>query len=172
MGLFGKPETKKPGMNPASRRESSSTAGSSSAEAPTVIGLEAFINGEISCAEIVLIEGRVEGKIKSSTLVIIGEAGRVKAEIDADSVSIQGRLEGNCTAKKKVEITRTGKVFGNIRAPIIAVAEGAIFRGASQMAVDDSEATPAKQEARHGEPSQKPKAVSGEAPRLNGVRKN
>jgi cytoskeletal protein CcmA (bactofilin family) len=75
------------------------------------------------------------------------------------------------TAKKKVEITRTGKVFGNIRAPIIAVAEGAIFRGASQMAVD-SEATPAKQEGRHGEPSQKPKAVSGEAPRLDGVRKD
>ncbi len=137
MGLFGKSEPDKP--NPATGPRSSPTRDQTppSVAARTLIGAETVITGELNTSEVVQIEGRVEGKIKSSGLVVIGEAGRVKAEIEADNVTIRGKLEGDCTAKNKVEITRTGKVFGNLRAPRIAVAEGAIFRGASQMTANE-----------------------------------
>lgn len=141
MGLFGKSEPDKP--NPAAGpRRAPTRSETSPVAARTLIGAETVITGELNTGEVVQIEGRVEGKIKSSGLVVIGEAGRVKAEIEADNVSIRGKLEGDCTAKNKVEITRTGKVFGNLRAPRIAVAEGAIFRGASQMTVNEEPAAP------------------------------
>ena len=137
MGLFGKPESNKTDPAPGSRSSRTKDQTMPSAAPRTLIGIETTITGELNTSEAIQIEGRVEGKIKSSALVVIGEAGRVKAEIDADNVSIRGELEGDCTAKNKVEVTRTGKVFGNLRAPRIAVAEGAIFSGTSQMTTNE-----------------------------------
>jgi len=132
VGLFGKPEPSRSDSAPLTP-----TSGSSpSIPTPTpntLIGKEALITGEITTSDVIQIEGRVEGKIKSTGLVVIGEAGRVKAEIEAENVSIRGKLEGDCTAKNRVEITNTGNVLGNLRAPLIAVAEGAVFRGSSNM---------------------------------------
>ena len=147
MGLFGKPEPSKPSLDSPQQDGPSSDA---PLPVPnTLIGPEALISGEITTGDVIRIEGRVEGKIKSTGLVIIGEAGRVKAEIDAENVSIRGKLEGDCTAKNRVEITNTGKVFGNLRAPLIAVAEGAIFRGSSNMTDKDGQS----KEKRSTEPS-------------------
>ena len=139
MGLFGKSEPNRP--NSASLAQRSGSPSEASTPAPnTLIGPETLISGEITTPDVIQIEGRVEGKIKSTGLVVIGEAGRVKAEIEAENVSIRGKLEGNCTAKNRVEITNTGTVMGNLRAPLIAVAEGAVFRGSSNMTDRDGQA--------------------------------
>ncbi|MFQ5791124.1 MAG: polymer-forming cytoskeletal protein [Acidobacteriota bacterium] len=131
MALFGKTEPKKSSPSPLpARKPPPSTAPQPPA---TLIGPNATIKGEVISTDNIQIEGRVEGKIKSTKLLIIGEKGQVNAEVQAERVSIRGRLEGDCSASNKVEITSTGKVFGNISAPLIAVAEGAVFRGASKM---------------------------------------
>lgn len=163
MGLFGKPEPNKSNPAPGGRRTSTPNKASPAAAATTLIGPDAVITGEVNTSEVLQIEGRVEGKIKSSGLVVIGEAGRVKAEIEAENVSIRGKLEGDCTAKNKVEITRTGRVFGNLRAPLIAVAEGAIFRGASHMTVKEERPQP-KERSPVG-PSSTPTSAPGSPPR-------
>jgi cytoskeletal protein CcmA (bactofilin family) len=59
--------------------------------------------------------------------------GCVKANVSAQSVIIAGELLGDCHAAQKVEITATGRVTGNIRAPRIVIAEGAVFKGNSDM---------------------------------------
>ena len=159
MGLFGKSEPDKP-KSAADPRSSSTRNETVSVAAPTLIGAETVITGELNTSETVQIEGRVEGKIKSSGLVVIGEAGRVKAQIEADNVSIRGTLEGDCTAKTRVEITRTGKVLGNLRAPRIAVAEGAIFRGASQMTVNEERSGPKERTT----PSSSPRSTAASTP--------
>ncbi len=159
MGLFGKSEPDKP-KSATGPRSSSTRNETSSIAARTLIDAETVITGELNTSEAVQIEGRVEGKIKSSGLVVIGEAGRVKAEIEADNVSIRGTLEGNCTAKNRVEITRTGKVLGNLRARRIAVAEGAIFNGASQMTVNEERSGPKERPT----PSSSPGSTAASAP--------
>lgn len=138
MGLFGKSEPKKPSSWPSSpapppRPATPGAPLSPPASAATVIGPEARISGELTSSDNVRVDGKVEGKIKSSKHLIIGENGYVHAEVEAEVVTIRGKLEGDCHAQKKAEITGTGKVFGNINAPVIAVAEGAVFRGASHM---------------------------------------
>ena len=135
MGLFsGKPENKLSPISPSPRDERApSTTKRSTTEVPTVIGKDAVVKGELTSENDMLIEGRVEGKIRGAHRVVIGESGNVQAQVQARVVSVRGEVHGDCKATKKVEITATGKVFGNISAEAIVVAEGATFRGSSKM---------------------------------------
>jgi cytoskeletal protein CcmA (bactofilin family) len=137
VGLFsGKPETSAaaPPVPQEKRREAAATPPS---EAPTIIGRDALIKGEISSSTDMLIEGRVEGQIHGAKRVIIGETGDVAARVAAQIITVRGTVRGDCEGSSKVEITSTGKVFGNIASRAIVVAEGATFRGASKMAVPE-----------------------------------
>ena len=46
---------------------------------------------------------------------------------------VSGEVVGDCGAGIRVEIQATGRVTGNIRAPKIVIAEGAMFKGNSDM---------------------------------------
>ncbi len=143
MGFFSKPEENKADPEPAPKpsRAVQSTP-PKQPNATTLIGPAAHIKGELISSDNVHIEGRIEGKVRSTKQVVIGEKGLVQAQVEAETVSIRGKLEGDCRATGKVEITGSGQVYGNIAAPRIAVSEGAIFRGASNMNV---ETKPAKE---------------------------
>ena len=52
---------------------------------------------------------------------------------DAASVVVHGQLVGNITATDSVEVAATGMMEGDIRAPRVALAEGARFRGRIDM---------------------------------------
>lgn len=136
MGLFGgKPDsTPTASSAPAKHRETAAV----SSEAPTVIGKDTLIKGELTSSTDMLIEGRVEGQIHGAKRVIVGESGDVQARVQAQVVTVRGTVRGDCEGSKKVEITATGKVFGNIASRAIVVAEGATFRGASKMAQGES----------------------------------
>lgn len=134
MGFFSKPVPNKPSPTPTARP--ANPAPSTQVTPATLIGPEAKINGELVSSDNVHIEGKIEGKVKSEKQITIGEKGQVQAEVEAKIVTIRGKLQGDCVATNKVEIAGTGKVFGNISAPRIAVAEGAVFRGASNMTTE------------------------------------
>jgi cytoskeletal protein CcmA (bactofilin family) len=97
--------------------------------AKSVIGKTLFINGEITSDEEVLIEGKIEGKIKSNHRVIVGTNGVVNADIDAKEVIIKGAVTGNVSCSYKIEIVPDGKLTGNIVSDKVVLAEGAIFKG-------------------------------------------
>jgi cytoskeletal protein CcmA (bactofilin family) len=162
VGLFGgKPETSTnvPSVPVRERREAA--APSPVTDAPTVIGKDAHIKGELRSSADMLIEGKVEGEIHG-TRVIVGASGEVQARIAAQVLIVRGTVRGDCEGSNKVEITATGKVFGNIASRAIVVAEGATFRGASKMA----QLEPAKPEDRTGsepESSSPPGGVEAES---------
>ena len=60
-------------------------------------------------------------------------SGSVRANVEANSVIVSGEVLGDCTAAVRVDIQATGRLTGNIRAPKIVIAEGAVFRGNSDM---------------------------------------
>jgi cytoskeletal protein CcmA (bactofilin family) len=59
----------------------------------------------------------------------------VKATVHAKSVLISGEMIGDCFAESRVEIQATGRLTGNISAPRVVIAEGAVFKGNSDMTV-------------------------------------
>jgi cytoskeletal protein CcmA (bactofilin family) len=135
MGLFGKPDAKPTTETPAPASASSSqtSAPSKPLVKGTVMGEKTRYNGKLDTDEPLLIQGHVDGEIKSSSEVEVGETGVVKATITAKSIVISGRVNGDCTATERLEIRASGKLNGGIKASRISIADGAEFKGSSQM---------------------------------------
>ena len=98
------------------------------------IGQSVEIKGTLPGNEDLTIEGMVDGKImvKGHSLTI-GANGRITAEVHAKTVVVVGQVVGNITADDKVEIAPSGSVEGDVRAPRVAIADGAKFRGSIDM---------------------------------------
>ncbi|SRR6266849_6449655 len=136
MSLFGKPDTKPAEPPPPPPHRPSAAAPppvARSSSSPCVIGPKIKIVGELSGDEDVLIEGQIEGEIRITRDLKVGAGGVVKAKVSAQSIIVSGEIVGDCEASGRVELQSTGKLTGNIRAPKIVIAEGAMFRGNSDM---------------------------------------
>jgi cytoskeletal protein CcmA (bactofilin family) len=147
MGIFGKAPEQKPAGTPtapASPRPPSPApsapvgAASSTAPAPgrgaaCVIGVKTIIKGEVGGDEDVIVEGTIEGRVRINRDLRVSTGGIVRATVEAQSVIVSGEVVGDCTASQRVEIQATGRLTGNIRAPRIVIAEGALFKGTSDM---------------------------------------
>lgn len=133
MGIFGKgPETKS--AETAAHKPVVPSPGPGAARGtPCVVGAKTVVKGEIGGEEDVVVEGSVEGQVRIAKDLRVAAGGSVKANVSAHSVIVAGELLGDCHASHKVEITATGRLTGNIRAPKIVIAEGAVFKGNSDM---------------------------------------
>ena len=106
-----------------------------------IIGKSIVVKGELRGSEDLTIEGQVEGKIALKQHVLtIGKHGRIQAQVFAKSVIVIGEVVGNIEATEKVAIRNEGAVEGDIKAPRVAIAEGAKFRGGIDMQQGQAEA--------------------------------
>jgi cytoskeletal protein CcmA (bactofilin family) len=106
------------------------------------IGKSLHVKGELTGNEDLTVEGQVDGKIAlDGHRVTVAESGRVAAEIQATSVVVAGEVKGNITASERVELAATGSMQGDIRAPRVALADGAHFKGSVDMAPPASAAS-------------------------------
>ena len=139
MSIFGKPPDARPadpaapGRPPAPPPPSHPGAPAPRSAGTCVIGAKTTIKGEILGDEDVLVEGNVEGQIRVTRDLRVAPGGVVKATVEAQSLIVSGEIVGDCQATARVEIQATGRLTGNIRAPKIVIAEGAMFRGNSDM---------------------------------------
>jgi cytoskeletal protein CcmA (bactofilin family) len=98
------------------------------------IGKSISIKGDLTGDEDMVIEGKVEGKVDlPNAQLTIGQNGQVKAELNAKSVVVVGHVTGNVNGSERVEIQGSGIVDGDVRAPRLVVAEGAVVNGTIQM---------------------------------------
>ncbi|HKA16238.1 MAG TPA: polymer-forming cytoskeletal protein [Myxococcota bacterium] len=106
------------------------------------IGKSITISGDLTGEEDLVIEGKVEGKVTlPNSQLTIGANGTIKAEVQAKSVVVIGRVSGNVRGTERVEIQATGIVEGDVVAPRLVVAEGAVVNGSIQMTSKPGAAT-------------------------------
>ncbi len=134
---------------PTNRPASHQTTGSG----VTLISKGLVFNGEIKGNGSVRIEGTFSGTLDVDEEVIIGEDGRVEGNIKSKIVSVLGHLKGNIVAVDKINIDTSGSIIGDIVAPRVVMAEGAVYKGKIDM---DSKTTNAKA-------SEPPKHFEGDA---------
>jgi len=103
----------------------------------TLVGNGTIFEGNLTSKESICVEGIVRGKIICEGTVVVGEKGRVDADIFADTVLIGGEVNGNIVAKAKLEITTNGKLRGDIKTGSLIISEGVIFEGRCQMITED-----------------------------------
>ncbi|HWA68751.1 MAG TPA: polymer-forming cytoskeletal protein [Rhizomicrobium sp.] len=95
--------------------------------APSIISADMVINGTVTSAGDIQIDGRVEGDVRSAGLVI-GENAEIHGEIYADDVTVRGKVLGRIRARK-VLLASTSHVEGDILHEAFAVESGAFFEG-------------------------------------------
>lgn len=94
------------------------------------VGKAVVFEGILTSSEDLTLDGRVDGTIKiPAHALTLGPDSHVRADIDAKSVTIHGRVVGAIIATEKVIVHATGSVEGDISAPRIAVADGAVVQG-------------------------------------------
>ncbi len=103
----------------------------------TLIGNGTIFEGTLTSKESICVEGTVRGKIVCEGSVIIGEKGRVDADIFSDTVLLGGEVNGNIVSKTKLEITTSGKLRGDIKTGSLIIAEGVLFEGKCQMITEE-----------------------------------
>jgi cytoskeletal protein CcmA (bactofilin family) len=94
------------------------------------IGRALRIEGRITSREDLTIDGQVEGDIVlGEHSLIIGVGAAVTADLAAKTITIGGAVTGNLVATDKVILQTTGSVDGDIAAPRLLMADGAVIHG-------------------------------------------
>ena len=94
------------------------------------IGTALTVQGRIISTQDLTIDGRVEGTIELGNHgLTIGSGAEIKADLVAESITISGVVSGNVTATSIVDLKATASVDGDIVAPRLLMADGAIIRG-------------------------------------------
>jgi cytoskeletal protein CcmA (bactofilin family) len=99
----------------------------------TLIGEGTIVEGSITSAASLRIEGHVTGDIHCTGDVTIGEKGLAASEITARNIINAGTIRGSVKTTGKLTITATGKVQGNIQVATLVIADGGAFEGTSKM---------------------------------------
>jgi cytoskeletal protein CcmA (bactofilin family) len=95
--------------------------------APSILSADAIITGTIACTGDMQIDGRVEGDVRSVSLVI-GDKAEIHGEVFAEEVTVRGRVIGRIRARK-VQLCATSHVEGDILHEAFSVESGAFFEG-------------------------------------------
>jgi len=154
MGIFGRDE-RSPGSRSSSQASSSgrSHAGSAAhASGSTVIARGNRVEGSISGAADIQVDGELQGSIDGSGVVRVAPEGRVEGTLAGRVVMVAGTVRGDISAAETAELESSAKVFGNITAPRIRIADGASFDGQVFMKEATAKAAPPPSSAKR-EPS-------------------
>ncbi|MGA9575712.1 MAG: polymer-forming cytoskeletal protein [Lysobacterales bacterium] len=167
-----KPESADAPAQQENRPASASTPQGSGRSA--LIGAGIHINGDISGDENLVVEGKVDGKIRLDLYQVeVGQTGCVNADITAKVIKIAGEVRGDITGTEKVIILRSGNVHGNIVAPRMTLEDGAIFKGSIDM--DPSENAKSKLASPAKKAVEKPAEKAAETQKVlasNGMNEN
>jgi cytoskeletal protein CcmA (bactofilin family) len=126
------------------------------------IGRSLVIKGEVTGAESLFIDGRVEGSINfPGNRVTIGRNGNVAANITAQEVVIMGKVQGNVECADRLDIRSEGLLSGDVITHRISVEEGAILKGGVE--VRNPEKKDQKTQAQGPDKQDAPKAVTATA---------
>jgi cytoskeletal protein CcmA (bactofilin family) len=105
----------------------------------TTIGKGITVTGTIHAQEPVTIAGTVTGDVLASDFDVIVELGaRVEGAVTARRITVRGRSSGRLIARELVHVQQTAAVKADVRAPKLALDEGAIFNGCVEPAKTDA----------------------------------
>lgn len=94
------------------------------------IGVAVVVEGDLTSSEDMTVAGRVEGDVTvREHMLVVGPKATIRGNVLAQAVAVHGTVVGTITATQRLEIGETARVDGDLRAPRMAVAEGARLNG-------------------------------------------
>ena len=105
------------------------------------VGKSVIFIGSLISSEDMTIDGHVEGSIEVlDQALTVGPDADIRADIKAKIVTIHGTVIGNIRAGAKVDICATARIEGDLVAPCIVIADGAVVCGRIDTVTEHSDA--------------------------------
>ncbi len=126
----------RPGREPAERRT-------------LVVGKGISVQGTVTEAERLVVEGTVEASMIHATELSISLGGVFKGEVEVEDAEVAGTIDGTLTARGNLIVRATGKVLGTARCRRLQVEDGGQITGRIEMITEPPrpvEARPATSE--------------------------
>jgi len=123
-----------PAAAPAPSRGPSRTEASD--QRTLVVGKGISLQGTVTEAERLVIEGTMESQLLQAQQLIITHSGLFKGEVQVEDAEIGGTFDGNLTASGSLTIRATGRVLGTARCRRLQVEEGGQLSGKMEMITD------------------------------------
>jgi cytoskeletal protein CcmA (bactofilin family) len=101
-----------------------------------VVGRGISLQGTVSEAERLVVEGTVESQMIQATELSISDAGVFRGEVQVEDAEIAGTFDGTITARGQLVIRGTGRVIGVARCRKLMVEEGGQISGRMEMLGD------------------------------------
>ncbi len=100
----------------------------------TLLGVGTSIEGTLTFADTIRLDGSVKGKIvsKEGTL-IVGERAVLDAHIQVKTAIVKGTVSGPIHATEKIEAYAPAKITGDIQAATISIESGVRLNGNCRM---------------------------------------
>ncbi len=89
--------------------------------------------GELRFKDTFRIDGSVKGRIVSDNTLIVGESGRVDADIECGVVSIRGTVTGRVHGRERIELLAGSRVQATLVSPKLLIEDGAFYQGQCDM---------------------------------------
>ncbi len=113
------------------------------------IGRSLVIKGDISGAESLFVDGRIEGTVNiPENRVTVGRNGVVTADVNAREVVIMGKVHGNIICSDRLDIRSEGSVTGDVVVQRISVEDGAILKGSVQVQAASEQKNKSQQQSK------------------------
>ena len=82
--------------------------------------------GELRFKDTFRIDGSLKGRILSDNTLIVGESGRVDADIECAVVSIRGTVSGRVHGRERIELLAGSRVQATLVSPKLLIEDGAL----------------------------------------------
>jgi cytoskeletal protein CcmA (bactofilin family) len=84
------------------------------------------------------VDGELRGEVVGPGSLRVGPSARVEARVEVDELVLEGSLEGEARARRRIALASTARVRGELHAPRLAIAEGALLDGRCHAGEDHS----------------------------------
>ncbi len=89
------------------------------------IGSDTQVQGNLECKGDFLIEGAVQGNLRSAGSIVLGINAVVRGEVAAREVAVSGTVIGTIRCSARLEIYRSAQIVGAVHAPALKMESGA-----------------------------------------------
>jgi len=120
-------------FNSKNKSEFSSEPASTQATSASIIAAGTTVQGDITSAGDIRIDGTLNGNIQCSAKVIIGSQGQIKGDITGQQADIMGKVTGTIRVKELLMLKGGSNVAGNLYASKLSIEPSANFNGQCHM---------------------------------------
>lgn len=104
----------------------------------TIIAAGVQVEGDFTSQGNVLIEGTVQGSLRTEKDLRVGENAVITADVKAANAVVAGEVRGNIVISGKLELEPSARVYGDMKTGVLVVASGATLNGQIKMGAEEA----------------------------------